>query len=145
MKLKFDFVTNSSSTCYVVLIPKPFKVDDDYLKEIFEKEQQYVATGEDTKFDFGYFKSEIEKSLEILRQGKDIVYLDSYDANDNDELVFAVLLNIISKYNLGLTEIDMPSDGSTLICGVNSERVLEITLEYSDITKICKITRNDDE
>ena len=33
MKIKSDFVTNSSSTCYVVLVPTSFKASDSTIKD----------------------------------------------------------------------------------------------------------------
>ena len=37
MKIKADFVTNSSSTAYVVFIPDDFDLDEDQVKEIYDK------------------------------------------------------------------------------------------------------------
>lgn len=81
MKLKSDFVTNSSSTAYVCCIPKNFIPEDDLISSILEHccniDEEFFNY---SKNNFEDFKNKLISNINKLKQhGVDIISQDNYD------------------------------------------------------------------
>lgn len=119
MKIKTDFVTNSSSTAYVVFIPDNFYIDEDEVEELYKGffEIYHEASEEDL------YKT-MPDCVEELKEGKDIWY---YGEDGVNQTVFNIIYEICKKHGFLLAEMEMNGEGNNTMKGV-SQQTIETTL-----------------
>jgi len=130
MKIKTDFVTNSSSTAYVVLIPNAFYADDNELQE----EHQRVVEENDIITSNELLYKELPECIELLKEG------DSLTREYSDEIFYSVL-GICENHGFVLTSLQMNGELNTYIQGVKEEQVENIFFENADLMSIFKLIR----
>jgi hypothetical protein len=108
MKIKQDFVTNSSSICYIVLLPENFQVKTED-EEMNKKFELYLNELEEKgEVEFGYWAE---------------FNLDFSDITDMEEFVEQVYQDIVSKYLI--KKIDFGADYPDKIVNLNSKQIKE--------------------
>ena len=113
MKIRIGFVSNSSSSSFVVLLPKDFTPDWSKLPEIIEN------LGEETE------ESEVKECLETvigdLMRGETVWEEGEYDFN-----YYGILSEFLKPYVIAIT--DTCSDGGQIVNADIGEikRILEI-------------------
>lgn len=146
MKIKSDFVTNSSSTCFVVFVPARYTVSDDILKAAIEDQ---ITWWDDEEFSDGSvcesteeymkaMKKEVIECIETLKNGDD-VYKDNY-GDGVDYRVYSVVDFIMTNEGFGLTSVETSGDGMDQIAGCPEDKIMNILGNYLDITEFCKVT-----
>lgn len=111
MKLKRDFVTNSSSTSYFVYIPDNFDIVK-YLHLLSESDWKHLIN------DFNNLKNVKSKFQEVF---------DKYLLNegifyeDDNHTLYWMIIDIFSQLDLHLQKVDSPSDNG-IIFNVNSKQ-----------------------
>ena len=93
MKIKTDFISNSSSTIYIVAIPNSFKIE------------KYLTLREHINIFLGYEKHNMSKEvligkIEKLKRG----FVMEYEIEDGTKPYLYVIFNILEELNL---DIDM--------------------------------------
>jgi hypothetical protein len=112
MKTKIDFVTNSSSTCYIVSIPKDLVVNLD----IEDEESKLKALGYIEKLrDYGI--------IEFGSYSEDIGDL-GLSSDDQDTLANSIYDQILDKKYI-IEQIEFGPDIPHQIVNVNSKRIRE--------------------
>jgi hypothetical protein len=137
MKIKSDFVTNSSSTCFIVLVPNSYVVNDEILKKAIEEEGPYWNEEIPS---FEQIKTEVSEYLELLKDGNTI-WNDGYDGVS--PFIYTVTDRVISNEGFVIASVDIgPSDN--MLSGVREEKIMEVLMDRIDVSKICKIKRSED-
>ena len=132
MKIKIDFVTNSSSTAYVVFIPNRFKANREEAERLFDA--QYYG-GEYMEFDDDIFH-DIEQSIETLKEGE---YLWSYGDEGTPAGVYYAVLEICQSNGLVVSSSEMGGEGNNSIFGIKEEQVVDILKNHMNINQIVNI------
>jgi len=140
MKIKMDFVTNSSSVCYVVFVPQSFKVTDKMIEDGIEEAKYWWEFEEDEKMPtVETLKKEIEECIDLLKEG-DNVYNSSYGDGINYKS-YGVLQDILDRNNLSLNSVEVAGDGETIILGINEEQISKVLLYNTDLTDFIKVEK----
>lgn len=140
MKIKMDFVTNSSSVCYVVFIPQSFVVTDKMIDEGV-KEASYWWEFEDGEVGptVESLRKEIDECIEALKEG-DNLYTSAFSGGV-DKNTFAVLQVILDSNNLSLNSVEVSGDGETIVLGIQEELINKIILANTDLTSFIKVKK----
>lgn len=127
MKIKADFVTNSSSTAYVVLIPNEFCPDEDEIKSLYEDQYMqyagYPLTNEQ-------LYKEFPELFEILKEGDN---LWCYGDEGTDPTLWNMMWSICNRKGFVLASLDMNGEGNNIIQGVKEESMEKIIINNIDL------------
>ena len=117
MKLKTDFVTNSSSTAYVVLIPKNFHISEDDI------EITWGSVDEEEEITAELIKRETIELINDLKDGDSIWY---YGFDGVHPEIYNTVLEVCEKNKFILSTKDLNGEGNNMIQGIEEEKIKEI-------------------
>lgn len=132
MKLKADFVTNSSSTAYIVFIPNDFYANENYLQRICngKRTQCYPELKEDTS----EIVDDIQTMIEELKEGSDIYYEEVL----YKMIAWGTLVEICEENNFIISEVNINNEGNNTLQGVTEETILRILTSHINLDKFMK-------
>ncbi len=120
MKIKTDFVTNSSSTGYIVFVPEIFTITAEMLKE----HQLYDELSETSDDELTGIANQANQCLSDLVDGGSV---DNYELGST----YWLLIRILEKKDLVIAVFDVSgSDGSDFIGGLKKEAITDIFMEH---------------
>ena len=134
MKLKSDFVTNSSSTAYVVLIPENFHINEGDIEITWNDVQ------EDEDISIEQIQTEVLDLIDVLKIGENIW---CYGHDYTHPEIYNTVLNLCHKNNFILTVKDFNGEGNNTIQGVQEEKVRDIILNSIDINETFNFLRKE--
>jgi hypothetical protein len=136
MKIKVGFVTNSSSTAYIVFMPDKFYADKDQIIKcmeniVWDEDVPDDPDTDDYKLHVNRLIEEVEESIETLKCG-DKIYSD--DGGITNE-VFEIILNIVDFNDLYITSVDMGPQEHIML-PITEENILSICEKNSNKMKM---------
>ncbi len=127
MKVKSDFVTNSSSTAYIVFIPNNFYASDEILDEAQtmckEDYDDYILTDEQLYKD-------IPDLIEGLKTGEVLSYYD-YDGWG-----WVILIQILTNLNFIISDVCIDGEGFNLIKALKQKDILDVVINNIDLDNL---------
>lgn len=133
MKVKLDFVTNSSSTAYVVFIPNNFKIDKEETLKFLPIDDDWTEEEYNSKLD------EFHELIDMLKNGED---LWTYGGDGTDGELYSALLDLCGHYKFILSGCEMNGEGNNTILSVKEKDVQNILFKYIDLDKLFKTMDN---
>jgi hypothetical protein len=151
VKFKQDFVTNSSSTSYVVLIPKYFALEkhltvmeqmgiasalvDDYYIEEFEEFFNFEEKIPESKR-LEFLLTKFKEQLNVILRNKKVVVLWEYTEDDSNDFradpIYAIIFEFLKQLDLVVEEF--PSQGEDGKCIIIPEECFD-ALTIKDLSK----------
>ena len=131
MKVKSDFVTNSSSTAYVIMIPNDFELDQNEVME--EYGSIYIEEYESEDQEVAALTAVLPEMVEKVKCGE---HLWCYGDEGEDPNLYYILLNICEKHGFVLASDSIGGEGNNTIFSIPQERVEGILLNNINIEKI---------
>ena len=138
MKIKYDFVTNSSSVAYIVMVPDNFHPSENEMREEYEHRDIY----DDFHPTLEEATKEMHECLTILRNGDNIW---NYGHDGVNQTVYYMLLEICDEHGFVLGSIDISSEGNNIIQGVKEEVIEKLITNNIDILSIFKLIQRETE
>lgn len=123
MKIKLDFITNSSSTAYVVMIPDNFNVVES-LAKILNTNSYQDDLYEYCDDDEPKFIEQISENISNLINGED---LWGYDTP-----CFSTTQEILEKEDLIIASVDISSDGDGQITPANTKIIKKLQQRFEN-------------
>lgn len=130
MKIKFSFITNSSSSAYIVFIPDHFKVSYGEVIDAYTKSFNWFdELDELMENDEGKDKlvEEVQECFEGLKGGESFSYYDG-------RTVFYTAIKICEENEFVVAWIDLPSD-CEIIEGIKENVIFNVLTKHIDIDK----------
>lgn len=119
MKIKCDFVTNSSSAAYVVFMPNTYEIDAEKIKQLLEYEE-YLEMEEPTEEDANHLIGEVIKCVELLKNGKEVM-----TGPYGYEKMFLTELIVKDKMLFKVIEVD--GEGASTFCPITLDELKKFT------------------
>ena len=130
MKIKSDFVTNSSSTAYVVCIPLDYVPTDEEIKEVYSFHRLY---GAEDLTDEQLFKELKFGLFDLLKEGDN---LWNYGEDGTHHMMFGMVADICTAREFVISVFEISNEGNNRIQGVTEE---ELTKWFMN-TQLNKLT-----
>lgn len=127
MKLKHCFVTNSSSTSYIVFIPDSFKASHEDIMDLYSEQ----IDGYFDEVDEQKLVEDINEKIEGLKCGERVWEYDEYVA-------FSIISGLCSYHDFILDSLDVSSDGAGIITNIKKERFLDILVSHDNLDDVMK-------
>ena len=118
MKLKTDFVTNSSSTAYIVFIPEHYNPKAERITLLSEY-IDYLEDEKPTKIEMLNMINEITQDIKFLKNGEEIS-LGQYGWKG------LILNDLLEKEDLLLKRIDIDGPGDSIVSPITLDEIKEL-------------------
>ena len=126
MKIKLDFITNSSSSAFVVLVPNNFYADNNEMRKLYDENCGEEITDEEL------FK-ELPECIESLKAGDN---LWTYGGDGCDADLWNTVVSLCDKHKFILASLDMNGEGNNIIQGIKEEQIEELLINNIDISSM---------
>jgi hypothetical protein len=135
MKIKSDFVTNSSSTAFIVMIPNNFHTSEDEMKNFYDNSS-------DDEIELKQLFEELPDCLESLKEGDNVWH---YGRDGLHFTIYNIILDLCYEHKFILSSLEMNGEGNNIIQGVKEKDIENILINNMDIICMFKsIQRNDE-
>ena len=110
MIIKIDFVSNSSSTGFIVAVPTEFIASKEDIMRYYNSHD--INNGDMPQWNESEVLEEFEECINILKEGKDLWY---YGDQGCDSRIFYTIIDICDDQNFRLSTFEIGGEGNNMI------------------------------
>jgi hypothetical protein len=136
--IKTDFVTNSSSTAYIVFIPTKYYPSRHDLMEAFDNIKDNWMDDELTTEELDKLFDEVSEVIEYLKEGNEAIgFYDGY-ADDCTRETWHSCLELCERKGFVVGSVEIPSDGCSILQGIKEENIMGVLADCIDLPDVFK-------
>ena len=122
MKIKLDFITNSSSTAYVVMMPDDFNIHN----ALFKCKDSYSYQDDLCDYD-----DDKPKVIEYISEGISKL-MAGQDLWNDDTPCFNTIQEIVEKEDLIIASVDISSDSGGMLISADKSKIKKLLTRCTD-------------
>ena len=133
MQIQGDFVTNSSSTGYIIFVPDSYHATEVAIQLAINHTMKDMF---DDPFELTEDQIEIEipEVIESMKGGE-VYYLDD---TDNESVIWLVCLQLFTLEDFVVGGFEIGSEGNTCMTGVDQKNITDVLVNSVDLDDLVK-------
>jgi len=133
MQIQADFVTNSSSTGYIIFVPDSYYVDKGNLRLAMQMTEEIHNI---SKLTDKQKTVEIPEVIELMKSGE-AYYYDDYDL-DYERHIWLICLQLFTLEDFVIGGFEIGSEGNTCMTGVDQKNITDVLINHVDLDDMVK-------
>ncbi len=134
MQIQGDFVTNSSSTGYIIFVPDSYYARDSAIQIAITQTMKDMYD-EPIELTEKQIKIKIPEVIESMKTGEVYYY---YDDTDYDDVIWLICLQLFEAEDFVVGGFEIGSEGNTCMTGVNQKSITDVLINHVDLDDMVK-------
>jgi hypothetical protein len=128
VKVKLDFVTNSSSSCFILFIPNEFQIKEKDIIDLIRDEGRYWGP----KLPDHVYVEELPKAIDHLKAGKNIWTGGRWGGR-----ICSALYTILEENGFIISQFEIGGEDH-ILAPINYESIIKILMNQTNLGKLVK-------
>lgn len=134
MQIQADFVTNSSSTGYIIFVPDIYYASESAIQLAIKMTE---ADHGNTNMSDHNKEIDIPEVIELMKSGE-TYYYGEFVGYANDNMVWLVCLQLFTTEDFIIGAFEIGSDGNTCMTGVDQKNITDVLTKHVDLDDLVK-------